>query len=112
MSEPQNMRDRLVQQAQSFPHYVSMAETFDPAIAAALEGKALLASKTVWGTAITMAVTWGVSRYGLGWSPDVCAQVAGALTMVATVVLRSLTKTPVTGIVSNPGIAPPKGSIS
>jgi predicted alpha/beta superfamily hydrolase len=44
-----------VQQAQSFPHYVSMAETFDPAIAAAREGRALLYSKTVWGTAITMA---------------------------------------------------------
>lgn len=93
-------RDNLIAQAHSLPDLISKAETFDPAFAAALKGKALVASKTVWGTAATMALSWAASRYGLGWDADTCGLVSGVLTMAATAGLRYITTGPVTGIVT------------
>lgn len=94
------MRDRVIEQARSMPDLISKAQTFDPGLAKMLKGKALIASKTVWGTAATMAISWGASRYGLGWDAETCALISFVLTSAATGLLRTITSGPVTGIIA------------
>ncbi len=97
---PTTKRDQLIGMAKDVPDLIAKARTFDPDLAASLTGKALLASKTVWGTLAAMVVSWAVTRWGLGWDADTCAEVSGVLVMGATAGLRAITKAPVTGIVT------------
>jgi len=90
-------RDRIIGDARNAPELLAQAQKFDPAIAAALTGKALIASKTIWGTLATMGISWTVTKYGLGWSDQTDAYVSGLLVMAATAALRDITMTPITG---------------
>lgn len=94
--------DRIIADAKSLPDLVSRATAADPQLAQSLTAKALVQSKTVWGTAAMMVLSWAVGRYGLGWSPDFCALVAGLLTMGATAALRAVTRSPIGGILKAP----------
>jgi len=91
-------RDELVKGAQNLPELISLANQYDPELAQALQGKALIASKSVWGTAGTLVVSWIVTKYGLGWSPDTSAEVTGLLVLVVTGLLRIVTSGTITGI--------------
>jgi hypothetical protein len=102
-----NLQDHLVAAARSMPELIASAQAMDPALAEQLTGKALVYSKTVWGTPIVMVVSWAASRYALGWDPATCSAVAGAITWGAVIVLRSITRAPIVGVLTVPTPAPP-----
>jgi hypothetical protein len=95
-----NVKDRLVSDARSLQDLIARAELADPVFAAALKGKALIASKSVWGTLATMGLSWAAGRYGLALDADAAAMVSGALVMITTTVMRLITAGPITGIVN------------
>lgn len=88
-------RDQLIKEAQSLPDLISRAQALDPDLAKSLTGKALVASKTIWGNAIALIVSWCVTRYGLGWDDNTCALVTGIIVMGATAALRYVTSGPI-----------------
>jgi hypothetical protein len=102
-----NIRDRIIEQAKSLPDLISKAETFDPRLAKILTGKALVASKSVWGTPVTAGISWAASYYGLGWDAEACALVSGAMVVAASAALRYVTVGPVTGILRAGAICEP-----
>lgn len=91
-------RDRLIADARSLPDLVQQASVYDPALAQALTGKALLASKTVWGNVLSPVVAFVVTRYGLGWDPATCDLVTGGVLAAATLLFRAITNSPITGL--------------
>lgn len=95
---PTTKADQAVSLARDIPSLIKQAAIVDPDLAAKWTGKSLVASKTIWGTLATMIVSWAVTKYGLGWSPEVCAEVSGVAVMVATAFLRLVTELPITGI--------------
>lgn len=95
-----SVRDQVFAAAQSWPDFVAKASVADPDLAAKFTGKALIASKTVWGTLFTMVVSWAVTRWGIGWDDKTCAEVSGAVVMLATAFLRSISDGPITGVVT------------
>jgi hypothetical protein len=101
------LQNRIVADARSMPDLIAAAKAADPALAEQLTGKALLYSRTVWGTPIVMLITWGASRYGLGWDVETCSAVAGAITWCAVVALRYVTRAPIAGIVTVPPVQIP-----
>jgi hypothetical protein len=100
-------RDRLIAEARTLPGLIAAAQVSDPALAEQLTGKALVYSRTVWGTPIVMVVSWAASRYALGWDPATCSAVAGALTWAAVIALRAITKAPISGVLT-PSTTGPK----
>lgn len=90
--------DEIVGQAKSLPHLIELAKAADPALAEQLTGKALIASKSVWGPAASMVVSWAVAKWGLGWDSDTCSAVAGGVALFASAAARALTSGPITGI--------------
>lgn len=92
-------RDQLIADARSLPELVARARRVDPPLAESLTGKALIASKSVWGNILAPIVTYGVARYGLGWDSEMCNIVTGGAIVVGTVVFRLVTRSPIVGIV-------------
>jgi hypothetical protein len=90
-------RDQIVASAKGFADLIDRAEAADPALASQLKGKALAASKTVWGTLIALIVGWVVSRYGLDLSADGTAEVTGLIVMGSVALLRWVSTGPITG---------------
>jgi hypothetical protein len=97
------LRDQVIKDAQSMPDLIAKAKVLDPDLATQLTSKALIASKTVWGNAAVLVVSWLVTRYGIGWSADTCALIAGLLVMAATAVFRSITTQPIGGVLTSGG---------
>jgi hypothetical protein len=91
-------RDQLIKDAQSLPDLVARAQALDPDLAKALTSKALIYSKTIWGNAVALIVSWAVTKYALGWDADTCALVTGLIVMGVTGVLRYLTSQPISGV--------------
>jgi hypothetical protein len=108
----QTTRDRIVAGAQSVPDLIAKASVLDPALAQKFEGKALVASKTLWGTLIGMGVSWLVTKYALNWDATTSAYVTGAITMGITGALRTVTDSPITGLLkkSPPVTTPPSAA--
>ena len=92
------VRDQLIADAKNLPDLVQAARVADPVLAEALTGKALIASKTVWGNAISTLIAWVVSRYGLGWDPNTCALISGLVLLAASAIIRSISAGPITGL--------------
>lgn len=92
------IRDRLIADAQDVPSLILAANTEDPALAQALTGKALVASKSTYGATLALAVSWLATRYGLGWGADTCAMVSGVLVLGVSAALRTVTSSPITGL--------------
>jgi hypothetical protein len=63
-----------------------------------LTGKALLASKSPWGTIAGGLVGWLAAHYGLGWDQTTCNLIAGGGVILASYAMRWLTTQPITGI--------------
>lgn len=98
VAAPTTPADRAVALAKDIPSLIRQAAASDPDLAAKWKGKSLIASKTLWGTLITMGVSWAVTKWGLGWNSDTCAEVSGGLVMAATATLRSVSELPITGL--------------
>lgn len=98
VNAPMTKADQAVSIARDIPSLIKQAAIVDPDLAAKWTGKSLVASKTIWGTLATMIVSWAVTKYGLNWPPEVCAEVSGVAVMVATAGLRLVTELPITGI--------------
>ena len=114
--------DAAVKAAQDVPSLIANLNTIDPALGQQLTGKALLASKTPWGTIVGTAVGWGVAHFGLActaavttacWSQSTDDVVTGALTLLGTLIgsyiMRAVTKAPISGLVT-PASAPAKAA--
>ena len=99
--------DQAVADAKSMPELISKLSILDPAIAQQFQGKALVASKTVWGQLIGMGVSWVVTKYGLGWDDQTSALVTGGIEMLLAIGFRYITTTPIGGVlkVSTPAVA-------
>lgn len=87
-----------VARAQDLPQLVDQLKQVDPGLAQQFTGKALVASKTVWGVGATMIVTYVATTYGLGWDHDTVELVSGLAVIVATAVFRKLSSAPISGI--------------
>lgn len=99
-------RDRIIADAKDLPSLIAAAQQSDPALAQALTGKALVASKTLWGNIVGLLVSWAVTRYGLGWSPDTSALVTGLIVIATTAALRAISSGPITGLFKIPTKGP------
>ena len=97
---PPSTRDKIIADAQSLPDLIASAEAYDPILAKTLTGKALVASKSVWGPVVGAGVTWIVTKYGIGWDANLCAEVSGAIVLIVSAVIRSVTAGPIVGIFS------------
>lgn len=96
----QDIRDGLIHAANDAPALIAAAKTADPALAAFLSGKSLAQSKTVWVSILTPIIAALVTRYGLNWDAATVGEVATGLTTLAMILMRSITSTPITGVVT------------
>ena len=63
-------------------------------------GKALIASKSPWGTLAGGGIAWLATRYGFGWDQITCNLVAGVAIVLASYAMRYFTNEPITGIIT------------
>ncbi len=96
---PQTPADRAVALAQSVPDLVNRLQTADPALAQQLEGKALLASKTPWGTLACAGVAYVATKYGFHWDETTVDLVSGAGLLVGAYLMRLVTTSPIAGFI-------------
>ncbi len=87
-----------VRAARDLPDLIDRLESASPALAAQLVGKSLAASRTPWGTLLLPVVAYLATRYGLGWTPDIDALVAGVAVLVGSYAMRAATRVPITGV--------------
>ena len=93
-----SIRDRIISDAKDLPSLIAQAEVFDPELAKALVGKALLASKSVYGPAIGAVISWAVTRYGLAWDDNTSAIVTGGIIVLVSAAIRLVTAGPIVSI--------------
>ena len=93
-----SIRDRIIADAKDLPSLIAQAEVFDPELAKALVGKALLASKSVYGPAIGAVISWAVTRYGLAWDDNTSAIVTGGIIVLVSAAIRLVTAGPIVSI--------------
>lgn len=89
-----------IRAAQDVPSLVANIKAVDPGLADQLTDKALVYSKTPWGTLAVAGVSWLASRYGLGWSPEVCALVGALGLLVGSYTMRYVSSSPIGGLFS------------
>lgn len=94
----------VIAAAQDVPQLVAGLETVDPAMADAIKGKALLASKTPWGVLLAGVASWAVSHYGLGWNATTTDMMAGAGVLLGSYLMRYISPARITGIFSAPAV--------
>lgn len=92
------LRDRLIDEAHNVPSLIALAAADDPVLAQALIGKALVASKSVWGPLVGAALSWVVTRYGLAWDESTSAEVTGGIILVVSAAIRMVTVAPIVSI--------------
>ncbi len=88
--------DKAIAAANDMPSLVQGLQQVDPALAQQLTGKALIASKSIWGTFAVPAVAYLAGRYGLNWDHDFCTLVAGGLVLICAAAFRAVTAAPIT----------------
>jgi len=64
----------------------------------ALADKSLLGSKTFWVSIFTPVISWAVTYFALGLDGTTCGLIASVAASLAMMVMRYLTKTPVTSV--------------
>jgi hypothetical protein len=102
--EPTPANNAAVAAARDMPDLIHRLERADPAAAEQFTGKALVASRTVYGGLATIAITWLVGRFDLGWGADVVSLVAGACVIVG---LRICTSAPIASLLTRFHAYPP-----
>jgi len=63
-----------------------------------LRGKALIASRSPWGTLAGGVIGWIVARYGLDLDTDTSSMIAGLAVLAAAYAMRYITNQPITGV--------------
>jgi len=94
---PTQAANDAVAAAKDVPDLVTKLRVADPALAAQIEGKALVASKTPWGTLAVSAAAYLSTRYGLGWDSATDALVAGGALVLSSYAMRYITSVPISG---------------
>lgn len=94
---PTTAADQAVAVARDVPALIKQAAAVDPGLADKWLGKALVASKTLYGVPLTLVVSWLATKHGLGWDADTCAEVTGVLVLAATAIFRTVSRHPITG---------------
>jgi|SRR5882724_9922115 len=89
-----------VANAQHMQGLVERLRAVDPALAQAIEGKALIASKTPWGTAVATLAAYISSKYALGWDESTDELVALGGMLVGSYIMRMISPARITGIVT------------
>ncbi len=102
--------DEAVAAAKDVPDLVAKLKLADPALAAQIEGKALLRSKTPWGTLACAVVAYASTRWGLGWDPSTDALIAGCGLVLGSYAMRAITSVPISGLLRHTPVAPAKGT--
>ena len=97
-TEATALENMAVRDARDLPDLVGKLAAIDSPLAAQLAGKALVASRTPWGTLLVPVVAWLALRYGLGWTPELDTAVAGVLVLLCSYLMRLLTSAPITGL--------------
>jgi hypothetical protein len=87
--------------ARNLPELIRHAQAIDPELAAALAGKALIASRTPWGVLLAAALAWGVAKYA-SWDETMTTLVAGLGIVAGGYVMRYISPARITGILSAP----------
>lgn len=95
---PTTPADQAMGLAKDVPDLISKASVFAPDLAAKWTGKALLASKTFWGSIGVIVLTAVVKRYSLGWDANTVDVVVGAVDLGILSLLRQMSSVPITGI--------------
>jgi hypothetical protein len=106
-----NLQTAMANGASDVPAAIKALSVLDPDLAP----KALIASKSPWGTVAVALVSMLATKYGLScgavvtatcWSTDTVNEVAGAAallgTLVGSYIMRYVTSRPISGIVSAP----------
>jgi hypothetical protein len=75
-------------------------------LAGSITPKPLVQSRTIWVTLATLILSWACARYGLALDPDAQAGAVGAAVMVATAVMRAITRAPIAGVLTVPPVPP------
>jgi hypothetical protein len=107
---PATGKDRLIADAKSLPDLIAKAQLVDPAFATSLTAKPLLASRSPAGTLLAGVVAWLAGRYGLGWDDMTCNLVAGVGVLLGGYAMRSITSSPIKGIISAAPAKPPEAT--
>lgn len=87
-------RDEIIKLAQDGPGLLANAQAYDPALASRLQGEALVESKTLWGSGLTLVIAYVATQYGLNWDPQFCALLAGGLSLVVHGIIHWLGNRP------------------
>ena len=95
-------RDQIIADSKSAADLFDRAATYDPELAKQLTVKPLLASKTVWGMAVTAIITPVVAHYGLGLDQGTVELISGVVVVVVAAGLRSITAGAISGVTKVP----------
>ena len=98
--------DKAIATSASKTELVDKLQVVAPDLAAALVGKALIASKSPWGTIAGTVIGYVVAKYVLGWDENTQQVLAGAVvlafTAAAAYIMRYFTSAPIVAIVAKP----------
>lgn len=103
--QPTTKTDQVLAFGRDLPDMLGKAEVLDPATAAKWTGKALLASKTFWGSIGVIVLSAIVKRYSLGWDQNFIDTVVGLADLAALAALRKVSSLPITGIFTKATVA-------
>ena len=93
--------------AKGLPSLIANLNAVQPGLAAQLETKPLLFSKSIYAPPIAYLLTLASTHYGLGWDDATSALVTGIILFVVSAAVRSVTRQPIAGVVSTPTGTPP-----
>lgn len=92
------MTNAVVADAKSLPDLITKVESVNPDLAAAMVSKPLIASKTPWGVLLVTAITYGASKYGLGWDETTCDLVGGFAILAGSYFMRWVSSSRIAGV--------------
>ena len=75
-------------------------------LAASLTPKPLVASRTLWVTLATLALSYACAKYGLALDADQQAGLITVAVMAETTVMRAITRAPIGGVLTVPPVPP------
>lgn len=97
-AEVKGVVDQAVSAANGLPDLVSKLGAVDPALATQLTGKAAIYSKTPWGVAAVMILSWLVSHYGLSLGSDSITLIVGLAGFAGSMIMRWFANAPLTSV--------------
>lgn len=92
--------------AKDLPDLIAKAKVVDPDLAAAITGKALIASKTPWGTLLTTGAAYLSAKYGLGWDESTDELVALGGLVIGSYLMRYVSPARITSLFKKTSATP------